>query len=122
MVPPIIKDSGKLLHEQVYEFYRDAILSRSLKPGYRLPSHRVLAGELGLSNNTIIRAYEQLAHEGYIKSESKRGYFVCELEALGVKGARLEGKGVMPASGGRCNSWLWIVSFSNTIISLSSLC
>lgn len=80
----IIRDSKKQLHEQVYEFYRDAILKGTLKTGYRMPSHRSLASELSVSNNTVIRAYEQLVHEGYVKSEARKGLFVCELEQMGV--------------------------------------
>ena len=85
MLPPIIKNADKLLHEQIYEFYKNAILNQSLKAGYKMPSHRKLAADLSLSNNTVIKAYEQLILEGYFRSEERRGLFVCELEHIDIK-------------------------------------
>lgn len=78
---PVIHNTGKLLYEQIYEFYRDAIIRQRLKFNERLPSHRILAKELGIGNNTVIRAYEQLVHEGYVKNESRKGLFVAKLDA-----------------------------------------
>ena len=63
MLPIISNKTERPLYEQLYEFYKDAILSGTLKMGYRLSSHRILAKELGISNNTVIRAYEQLVDE-----------------------------------------------------------
>lgn len=54
------------LHRQLYEAIRGAILGGRLGAGARLPSMRTLASELGLSRNTVTRAYEQLASEGYV--------------------------------------------------------
>jgi GntR family transcriptional regulator / MocR family aminotransferase len=76
---PILNSNGKLLYEQVYEFYRDAITGGRLKTNEKLPSHRKLAKELQIGNNTVIRAFEQLIHEGYIKNERRRGLFVANL-------------------------------------------
>jgi GntR family transcriptional regulator/MocR family aminotransferase len=78
---PTIHQTDKLLYAQIYEFYRDAILHERLSPGYKIPSHRKLAKELGVSNNTVVRAYEQLIHEGYVKNEHRRGLFVTALES-----------------------------------------
>ncbi len=50
---PTIHRSGKLLYEQIYEFYREAILHKQLPHNYRLPSHRMLARELGIGINTV---------------------------------------------------------------------
>lgn len=79
MIPTIHHDD-KLLYEQIYEFYRDAILQKRLKFNYRLPSHRTLANELGIGKNTVIRAYEQLVHEGYLKNENRKGLYVSRLD------------------------------------------
>lgn len=78
---PAIHQTDKLLYEQIYEFYREAILQKRLKYGYRLPSHRKLAKELGLGNNTVLRAYEQLIHEGYVRNENRKGLFVARLNS-----------------------------------------
>jgi len=78
---PIIHQSGKLLYEQIYEFYREAILHKQLPYNYRLPSHRMLARELGIGINTVLRAYEQLIHEGYVRNENRKGLFVARIES-----------------------------------------
>jgi GntR family transcriptional regulator/MocR family aminotransferase len=77
---PTIQDTKKLLYEQVYDFYRDAILQKRLKHNQRLPSYRKLAKELGISNNTVLRAYELLIAEGYVRNESRRGLYVMRMD------------------------------------------
>jgi GntR family transcriptional regulator / MocR family aminotransferase len=77
---PTLGLGDKLLYEQIYEFYRDAILRKQLKYNFKLPSHRTLSRELGVGNNTVLRAYEQLQHEGYIRTEYRRGLFVAKLD------------------------------------------
>lgn len=53
-----------------------AIDSGSLRPGDRLPPHRDLAWKLGLSVQTVSRAYEELIRAGLISGEVGRGSFV----------------------------------------------
>jgi GntR family transcriptional regulator / MocR family aminotransferase len=76
---PVIAQSDKKLYEQIYEFYREAILQKRLRHHDKLPPHRVLAKELGIGNNTVIRAYEQLIHEGYVVNEKRMGLYVAAL-------------------------------------------
>jgi GntR family transcriptional regulator/MocR family aminotransferase len=78
---PTIQESNKLLYEQIYEFYKDAILSKRLKHNQRLPSYRVLAKELGIANNTVLKAYEQLTLEGYVKNEKRKGLYVNKIDS-----------------------------------------
>jgi GntR family transcriptional regulator/MocR family aminotransferase len=59
------------LHRQLYDGLRKAILTGRLAPRSRLPSSRALAVELGISRNTVLTAFEQLASEGYL--EARRG-------------------------------------------------
>ena len=47
-----------------------------LVAGDRLPSKRTLARHLSTSLITVETAYEQLIAEGYIRSETRRGYYV----------------------------------------------
>lgn len=54
------------LHAQVYRAIRNDILARTLAPGERVPPTRMLADQLGVSRNTVVRAYEQLLAEGYL--------------------------------------------------------
>ena len=73
-------DSPK--YKQIYEKFKTFIERGDLKADERLPSLRQLAESLHVSRNTALMAYEQLAAEGYIRGESRKGYFVNELEPL----------------------------------------
>ena len=53
-----------------------AIESGQLKHGDRLPTHRNLAYDLGLSVQTVGRAYDELIRRGVIAGEVGRGTFV----------------------------------------------
>jgi len=50
-------------HEQLARSLRQAIRSGKLLSGSKLPSTRMLSENLGLSRNTVLRAYEQLRIE-----------------------------------------------------------
>ncbi|MEZ5383557.1 MAG: GntR family transcriptional regulator [Microthrixaceae bacterium] len=54
----------------------EAIATGSLLPNTRLPTIRQLAGDLGLANNTVARAYRELLADGVIESRGRRGTFV----------------------------------------------
>lgn len=76
---PVIAVNRRLqpsLYKQIYDGYRKAILDGSLRAGQRLPSTRVLAGELGISRIPVLSAYEQLLAEGYIESHVGSGTVV----------------------------------------------
>ena len=64
------------LYRQLYDGIRRAILAGRLKAGTRLPSTRELAGELGVSRNTVMNAFEQLLAEGYVEGHTGSGTFV----------------------------------------------
>ncbi|GIK99582.1 MAG: GntR family transcriptional regulator [Alphaproteobacteria bacterium] len=70
-------DAGPPIHRRLYDGLRRAILSGRLAAGARLPSSRALAGELGLSRNTVLAALEQLASEGYVEGRSGSGTYVA---------------------------------------------
>jgi len=65
--------SPQPLVEQLYGSLREAILSGQLRPGARLPATRVLAQEIGVSRNTAVSAFEQLAMEGYLNARIGSG-------------------------------------------------
>jgi GntR family transcriptional regulator/MocR family aminotransferase len=67
------------LHRQLYEGLRKAILVGRLAPRSRLPSSRALAVELGLSRNTVLSAFEQLASEGYLEARLGSGSHVAAI-------------------------------------------
>jgi DNA-binding transcriptional regulator YhcF (GntR family) len=77
----MVRDSGYPLHRQVCDFLRRAILSGEFPPGSSLPSTRALAKQLGISRNTVLRAYESLADEGFAGARIGSGTRVRALAA-----------------------------------------
>lgn len=70
------RGGNRPLHRQLYESLRNAILSGRLRTGTRLPPTRALAQELGISRNTVSKAYTQLLTEGYLESRVGSGTHV----------------------------------------------
>lgn len=70
------------LYEQLYHAIRADIEAARLDAGSKLPSKRSLAQHLGISVITVENAYRQLAAEGYIEAQERRGYFVNELPSV----------------------------------------
>ncbi|WP_436644387.1 PLP-dependent aminotransferase family protein [Microbaculum sp. FT89] len=54
----------------------DAIEAGEIRPGVRLPTHRALAYDLGVSVQTVSRAYDELSRLGVISGQVGRGSFV----------------------------------------------
>lgn len=71
---------GESIYMHLYKCIRNDITSGTLKPREKLPSKRMLAKNLGISLITVENAYAQLAVEGYITSEPRRGYYVAALQ------------------------------------------
>ena len=74
--------SKEPVYEQIYKYIRDEIKQGNIPCGMKLPSSRGLAKYLMVSRNTIDMAYGQLQSEGYIESQEKKGYFVCQIGEL----------------------------------------
>lgn len=70
--------AGLPAHRRVFEAIRQAILKQELTLGAKLPSTRDLAGELKLSRNTVLSAYDQLLAEGYVESKTGSGTYVAD--------------------------------------------
>ncbi len=66
---------------QVYDYYKDLIVTGRLMPGTKMPSIRRGAVQLGLSRTTIETAYLCLAADGYIISRPQSGYYVTDRTA-----------------------------------------
>jgi GntR family transcriptional regulator/MocR family aminotransferase len=66
---------------RLYEAAKAAIHQQQLGAGSKLPSSRDLARDLGISRNTVIAAFEQLAAEGYVSSTMGSGTYVADLQA-----------------------------------------
>ena len=70
------RSSGTALYRQLYDQFREAILSGRLAPGTRLPSTRELADELELARNTVMNAFDQLYAESYVERHVGDGTYV----------------------------------------------
>lgn len=64
-------------YEQVRAAIAEAVASRELAAGARLPTVRELAGNLALAANTVARAYRELEAAGIVETLGRRGTFVA---------------------------------------------
>src|SRR6516225_7560195 len=71
-------------HEQLARSLRQAIRSGQLRSGSKLPSTRMLSENLGLSRNTVLRAYEQLRIERLGVMREGSGTYVSDVPATHV--------------------------------------
>ena len=67
------------LRIRLYMALRTAILERVLSEETRLPPTRVLADELEIGRNTVVRVYEQLLVEGYLLGRVGDGTYVSDV-------------------------------------------
>ncbi len=68
-IPLILDPSGdQSLTSQLVGQLRDAITRGRIARGTKLPSSRRLSEQLGVSRNTVVRAYEELCSEGYVEA------------------------------------------------------
>jgi GntR family transcriptional regulator / MocR family aminotransferase len=86
LLPPLVlnRDSQTPLHHQLRTQIARAI-HEDLAAGMRLPSTRVLARLLGVSRNTVLAAYDELAADGLIRPRRGSGVVVA---ARGEPGLR----------------------------------
>ena len=66
------------LYQQIVESIRDDILSGVIKPGASLPPMRKMTKQWNCTTGTIMRAYQELAHQGLIVSHVGKGTKVVE--------------------------------------------
>ncbi|MGY0487479.1 GntR family transcriptional regulator [Streptomyces sp. WG-D5] len=71
-----IDDSGAP-YEQVRAQISELARSGALPVGYKLPTVRGLAEELGLAANTVAKAYRALETDGVIETRGRNGTFVA---------------------------------------------
>jgi len=69
------------LYRRIAADLRRSIAAGRLPRGARLPSSRVLARQLGVSRNTVLAAYEDLASEGVIAGRTGSGTMVVAMPA-----------------------------------------
>jgi DNA-binding transcriptional regulator YhcF (GntR family) len=64
-------------YEQVRSQIADQARSGALPTGYRLPTVRGLAEQLGIAANTVAKAYRVLETDGVIETRGRAGTFVA---------------------------------------------
>jgi len=74
--PPVPDSLKRPAYRALAERVIQAVEAEESKSGDRLPTHRKLAFDLGLSVQTVSRAYEELIRRGTIVGEVGRGTFV----------------------------------------------
>jgi GntR family transcriptional regulator / MocR family aminotransferase len=77
-----LREVGGPLYRRVYLALKTKIRAGGLGPATKVPSTRTLARDLGVSRNTVMLAYEQLAAEGYLVSRHRGATSVAGLASL----------------------------------------
>ena len=72
---------GRNVRVGLMDAFREAIRTGRLAPGTRLPSSRVLATDLGLGRNTVVRVYSELISEGWLTGLHGSGTEVSQRSA-----------------------------------------
>ena len=72
-------DPGQGLTRQLCQVLRERVMEGGLNSRLRLPASRELALALGVSRNTVVRAYDQLQAEGYIQGRVGDGTYLVAL-------------------------------------------
>ncbi|MFI6286222.1 GntR family transcriptional regulator [Streptomyces sp. NPDC051018] len=70
-------DSGVAPFEQLRARISELVRSGALPVGYRLPTVRGLAEDLGLAPNTVAKAYRALESDGVVETRGRHGTFVA---------------------------------------------
>lgn len=78
---PLQRQSALGLVPQVVAALAGLIDSGKLRPGERLPSIRQFASQQGVSNATIVEAYERLVASGMLSARRGSGFFIAKREA-----------------------------------------
>ncbi|MBI1281386.1 MAG: aminotransferase class I/II-fold pyridoxal phosphate-dependent enzyme [Anaerolineaceae bacterium] len=72
------RDAPETLYQQLFNYFKEQILSGAMKAGKRLPASRALADELDISRTSVVNAYDALESAGLIVSRERRGLFVVD--------------------------------------------
>ncbi|WP_188454746.1 GntR family transcriptional regulator [Virgibacillus oceani] len=74
------KDSREPIYHQIENQLKALIAGGQLVAGTPLPSIRALSKDLEISIITTRRAYQDLEHQGFIRTSQGKGTFVAEIE------------------------------------------
>jgi GntR family transcriptional regulator len=70
--------SGVPVYRQLIDQVQGAIAMGVLRPGDQLPTVRLVAVELAINPNTVMRAYRELEIRGFLDTQQGTGTFVAD--------------------------------------------
>ena len=70
--------SGVPVYRQLIDQVQGAISSGALKPGDQLPTVRLVAVELAINPNTVMRAYREMEIRGILDTQQGTGTFIAD--------------------------------------------
>lgn len=70
--------SGVPVYRQMIDQVQGAIAMGVLRPGDQLPTVRMVAVELAINPNTVMRAYRELEIRGFLDTQQGTGTFVAD--------------------------------------------
>ncbi len=74
----ISSNTGVPVYRQIMDQLKYCLTSGILSTGDQLPSIRALAKQLAVNPSTVVKAYNELEHEGVIENRQGRGAFVAD--------------------------------------------
>lgn len=74
------ENEHKVIYISLYKALKESITKRVLNENSKLPPTRILAQDLRISRSTVLKAYDLLVLEKYIKSIPGSGYFVATIK------------------------------------------
>jgi DNA-binding GntR family transcriptional regulator len=89
-IPPIVLDRASLipLHRQIHRQIAQAIRGGTIDYTARLPATRVMAKMLGVSRNTVLAAYDDLAADGLARGKRGSGMRIAAGPETALEGLR----------------------------------
>ena len=73
--------SGVPVYRQLIDQVQGAIAAGVLKPGAQLPTVRLVAVELAINPNTVMRAYREMEIRGILDTQQGTGTFIADRPA-----------------------------------------
>jgi len=80
--------SGVPVYRQLIDQVQGAIASGILRPGHQLPTVRLVAVELAINPNTVLRAYREMEIRGLLDTQQGTGTFIADRPAEPREGER----------------------------------
>ncbi len=80
--------SGVPVYRQLIDQVQGSMASGVLKPGDQLPTVRLVAVELAINPNTVLRAYREMEIRGIVDTQQGTGTFIAERHAGAPKEER----------------------------------